>query len=208
MLMSIGAAGVSASRWVAFAYDIADPKRAREARGILAPHAGPRQYSVYECRMRYGWSHDLLAELSAVVHHTEDRLALWWPRNGTRVALQGNGKRSVRMETGDVEVVGRARCAELMAGAGNFIVSYDIVDPDRARHVHATVASGGVMLQRSLYQWRCGAAVLFRMLDRCAEYIEPEDRFWVHPLRRIGDLWQLREAPSSLLPIATHHWNS
>ncbi|MCB1628663.1 MAG: CRISPR-associated endonuclease Cas2 [Xanthomonadales bacterium] len=206
MLLSIDTRTHSAPPWVVFAYDIADPKRAQQARAALKPYAGPRQYSVFECRMHYGWARDLLAELAAIIDKDEDRLALWWPRQGVRIALQPDHCLIARTTDGIESGIDRSQCGQLLAGAGNYLVSYDIVDPARARQVHASVAAGGAMLQRSLYQWRCSAMLLQRLVDRCAGLIAPGDRFWVHPLRRVGDLWRVGELPCSLLPIGTHHW--
>jgi len=208
MLLSMGTDAKSAPRWVVFAYDIACPRRARLARVILAPHAGPRQYSVLECRMHYGWSRDLLAEVASVLSPAEDRLALWWPRDGLRVALQAAGHMTARAHADGAEcAINRRRCEQLLGGAGNFLISYDVVCPKRAQRLHARVARGGAMLQKSVYQWRCPAAVIVRLLESCAPWVQPNDRFWVHPLRRISDLWHLGDAPTSLLPMATHHWN-
>ena len=207
MLLSIGSQTRPALPWVVYAYDIACPKRARMARAVLAPHAGPRQYSVFECRLSNSWARDLLAEVAAGLDAQADHLALWWPRDGQRVGV-GAGRRWLAREgvNGNEQRVDAARCAALLAGAGTFVVSYDITCPRRAAGIHARVAGGGVMLQRSVYQWRCPVAVMVRLLEGCAARLEAGDRFWVHPLRRSGDLWRVGEASTSLLPIATHHW--
>lgn len=206
MLYPIGSDRSRPPRWVVFAYDIACDGRARNVRASLAPHTGPRQYSVCECRLSASWTIGLIAELAAAIAPGQDSLAWWWPRDGVRVALEGSGRCVVRDAAGFQSDIPASRCSNLLGGAGNFIISYDIRSPKLLHKVHAEVARGGAMVQRSVYQWRCGLRVLLRLLDCCSQLLQPGDRFWVHPLARIGDLQRLNESPCDLLPITTHHW--
>lgn len=95
-----------------------------------------------------------------------------------------------------------ARHCKTLGGAGSFLISYDIGELRRLRAIHALVAAGGVMVQRSVYQWRCSVSVLERLLDACRSLLDAGDRFWIHPLQGAGDLWRVGEAQCSVLPIS------
>lgn len=208
MLCSIGSERSRPPRWVVFAYDIRCPRRARLARAAIAPHTGPRQLSVCECRLSASWTNDLLAELAAIIGPEEDSLGWWWPRDGVCLAVEAGDRCAIRDPSGFQSVISALRCGNLLAGSGNFIISYDISSSKVLQGVHREVASGGAMVQRSVYQWRCGLRVIEQLFIRCGRLLQPGDRFSVHPLARAGDLQRLSERPCDLLPMANHHWRN
>lgn len=192
------------AQWAVLAYDITCPRRAEAVRAALAPHGCHRQYSVWETRMPRSWVYDLLSELRAELDLDQDCLALWWPRRGARLALARNST-ELRKPDGGVEPATLARHCKTLGGAGSFLISYDIGEPRRLRAIHSLVVAGGVMVQRSVYQWRCSVSVLERLLDACRALLDAGDRFWIHPLQGAGDLWRVGEAQCSVLPISLRH---
>lgn len=206
MIYGICSRSSAKQRWISFAYDIASPAHARRVRALLSPHAGSHQYSVWECRLTAQDLSALLSALREIGLPTTDRLAWWWPKQGMRLALQGGDRCTLRDAAGLEQGSTISRAASRLAGSGNYIVSYDIRDQRALQAVHAEVASGGVRLQRSVYQWRCGIDDLMRSIERCAALVKQRDAFWVQPLARINDLRRLRGPRHDLLPIGTHHW--
>lgn len=195
MLIPIAGAQASARLHV-FAYDIASPRRARRARGILEPLQHARQKSVFEVVASTGAGRGILAELAAVCEPAEDSLAVWFPAPAGR--LQWMGDRFIGHD-------GTSRAAR----GGNFVVCYDIADPLRLRAVSRLCGESSLMVQRSVYWWRCDAAVLSRALATSrACFHEHEDRLWAYPLANADALWRVRAGRASVLPLSAHGWGS
>ena len=55
-------------------YDICDPKRLRQVFKIMRGWGDHLQYSVFECQLTKMDTARLRAELSEVIHHTEDQV--------------------------------------------------------------------------------------------------------------------------------------
>ena len=55
-------------------YDICDPKRLRQVFKIMRGWGDHLQYSVFECQMTKMDAARLRAQLSDVIHHTEDQV--------------------------------------------------------------------------------------------------------------------------------------
>jgi CRISPR/Cas system-associated endoribonuclease Cas2 len=188
-----------------YAWDVSCPTRARRVREAVFPHAAHRQLSVAEVRLPAVAVIDLFAELSLLVDLAEDRLALWRPRAGLRLAVLAGG--GVMASTpGAHQLLDAAGLRRVLAGAGNVLISYDVSDPVAARQLHAGVAAGGAMVQRSVYHWRAAAAAVVALITEAGGWLAAGDRLWIHPLAAARDLWRAGAEASSLLPVATHHW--
>lgn len=194
-------AGTRPVRLAVLAYDISSPKRARRVRRILDPLRHAKQYSVYEALLEAGEFRGVLAELADCCDFEEDRLAVWWPVDGLRLHWRED---RLRVDARNGQPSGGT--AHLPANTGNFVVCYDISDPDALQAVAAEVAAESAMIQRSVYWLRAPAGRLAALLKRCAPYLAENDRLWAYGLRGCHELWQVGTPASSLLPIATHYW--
>jgi len=204
MLLPMQDNGARAARLAVMSYDICHPRRARRVRRLLEAVHHAKQYSVFEVRLPVGVLHGLLAEASALCNLDEDRLALWWPRDGQRFVWQPNTKAPQALAAGGTRVASEIAC---LGGSSNFVVCYDISDPGALQRVGGRIAARGVLLQRSVYWLRLPATRLGHLLAGCAALLQEEDRLWAYPLRNAGALWQVGEQDAApLLPIATHHW--
>lgn len=190
-------------RLVVISYDIASPRRARAVRKILLGLSHTRQYSVYELLMGNSLIRDVLAEVSDSCDFTEDRLAVWWPWDGQRLIWQDKMLRmSARMGQ---------PChltASLPRHLGNFIVCYDISDPDTLQKVARQIAAESMMIQRSVYWLRSSFSRLSSLLADCAPLLTENDRLWAYPLAGCHLLWRIGEPVSCVLPISTHRWEA
>lgn len=204
MLLPMQDTGARAARLAVMAYDIGQPRRARRVRRLLEAVHHAKQYSVFELRLPVGVLHGLLAEATALCNLDEDRLALWWPRDGLRFTWQPQAAAAQALANGGARVAGGDAA---LGGSGNFVVCYDISDAHVLQQVGGRIAARGVMLQRSVYWLRLPAARVAHLLAGCAALIQEDDRLWAYPLRHAGALWQVGESEAPpLLPIATHHW--
>lgn len=195
--------GARSSRLVVMSYDISCPRRARRVRRVLDPLRIEKQYSVFETRLGKGEFNCVLAELSCICDFSCDRLAAWWPLDGLRLHWR-QGRLMVAARAG-------APCDEpavLPPNTGNFVVCYDISDPDALRAVAAQVAAETAMVQRSVYWLRAPTAKLSALLARCSPHLDDGDKLWAYPLRGCHALWNVGAEVNSILPIATHHWRS
>jgi CRISPR/Cas system-associated endoribonuclease Cas2 len=201
MLFSIQ--GTRPSRLAVLSYDISCPRRARRVRRVLDPLRIEKQYSVFETRLGKGEFNGVLAELSCICDFSCDRLAAWWPLDGLRLHWRQD-RLMVDARMGEP----CHEAAALPPNTGNFIVCYDISDPDALRAVAAQVAVGAVMVQRSVYWFRGSTVRLSALLARCAPHLAEGDKLWAYPLRGSHELWNVGAEVNSILPIATHHWRS
>jgi CRISPR/Cas system-associated endoribonuclease Cas2 len=188
-----------------FGYDVACPKRARWVREAVFPHACMRQLSVIETRLPPVAALDLFAELSLLVDPATDRVAMWRPRGGLRLAVQPGAAVMATRPDGHA-LLDAAGLRRALAGAGNAVISYDVSDPADGLRLHARVLAGGAMVQRSVYLWRADAESVARFAEEAADGLKPGDRLWIHPLAAARDLWRAGGNASCLLPVATHHW--
>jgi len=199
--MKIAIYGFRKTRLIVIAYDITSPRRAYHVRKVLDSLQYEKQYSVYETVLGEGQFRGVLAELSTYCDFSSDLLAAWWPLEGLRLHWKQNqlmisAKRGEPWKT----------AAVLPQNIGNFVLCYDISDPEALCAVAKEVASEAVMVQRSVYWLRTSVAELSALLARCAPHLESEDRLWVYPLRSSSDLWNVGITNPSILPIATYHW--
>lgn len=207
MLLPLNHCTTRPARLAVLSYDISHPRRARRVRAILEPLQHGRQYSVFEIRMPAPAVHGLLAECASQLDLRQDCLALWWPRDGLRLSwVPGQPDTSVRCApSGGAEP--RRDASATLAPASNFIVCYDVSDPDTLRSVGHLVAAHGAMVQRSVYWLRMPARAAEALLARCARALQPGDRLWAYPLHNAGALWRVGERDEpALFPIGTHHW--
>ncbi len=190
MLLPLNHSTTRPARLAVLSYDISHPRRARRVRAILEPLQHGRQYSVFEIRMPTPAVHGLLAECTSQLDLRQDCLALWWPRDGVRLSWAPGHHASATL-----------------APASNFIVCYDVSDPDTLRAVGHLVAAHGAMVQRSVYWLRMPARAAEALLARCARTLQPGDRLWAYPLHNAGALWRVGERDEpALFPIGVHHW--
>jgi len=201
MLFSI--VGAKPARLVVLSYDISCPRNARDVRKVLDSLHHAKQYSVFETMLGDGEFRGVLAEVSACCDFSTDRLAAWWPLDGLRLRWQ-SGRLLVDARNGGP----CHETAKLPPNTGNFIVCYDISDPDALNAVAAEVAASAAMVQRSVYWLRTPTAQLSAMLARCAPHLAEGDRLWAYPLRGSHELWHVGTPVNSILPIATHRWRS
>jgi CRISPR/Cas system-associated endoribonuclease Cas2 len=204
MLLSVASAGPP-PRLAVVAYDMACRRRAYRVRRVLESVHHARQYSVFEVLLRDAVLHGLLAELSAICDFDADRLAVWWPRPLLRLQWQAASLRAVEVIDGSPRAVAPAQ--EALRGSGNFIICYDVSDPDALTTVAALIAARGMMLQRSVYWLRLPSKALIHVLEHCAACLSAGDRLWAYPLAGAHTLWQIGTTRSALLPVASHRWN-
>lgn len=195
--------GPRPGRLVVWSYDIACARRAHRVRRVLDALHHDKQYSVYETVLVEGAFRGVLAELSAHCDFSEDRLAVWWPRGGLR--LQWEAKTLRVSACYGPTAAGPAR---VPASTGNFVLCYDVSDPDALRAVAAVIAPVTVMVQRSVYWLRAPLPQLRSLLAGCADSLSGSARLWAYPLCSSHDLWHVGSGPRALLPITTHRWRA
>ncbi len=183
-----------------FAYDIASARRAYRVRRVLAGLRCNGQYSVCELHLTVPQLHDLLAELSTLCDPQADRLASWRPRNEKVMALDGGGRLLVRSGTGGVwqPITGMTHDA----CGGNFMICYDITEPEAVLTVGRKVAACATAVQRSVYWLRGAVGDLVDLAHRCAPHLGAADRFWIYPLASSSHLWRVQENAPCVLPVA------
>lgn len=202
MLLSMGQ-GPKPPRLAVFAYDMASPRRARQVRRLLASVHHAKQYSVFETLVHSGEFRGLLAELTAVCDLSRDKLAVWWPRRGVRVQWQRHGLRCVACAApNDVA----AEPTASLKGAGNFVICYDVSDPEALNAVAGHVAAASAMVQRSVYWLRASPQHLQVLFERCGRHLADNDHLWAYPLRGAQDLWHVDAGNPSVLPMAADRW--
>jgi CRISPR/Cas system-associated endoribonuclease Cas2 len=145
----------------------------------------------------------VLAELADCCDFAADRLAVWWPFEGLRLVW-----RQDRLQVGAREGVASRGLVRLPARIGNFVVCYDVTDPEALEAVAAIVAGETAMLQRSVYWLRAPAARLGSLMAHCAVHLGERDQLWAYPLGGNHELWQVGTRETAILPIATHHWRA
>jgi CRISPR-associated endonuclease Cas2 len=190
-------------RLLVLAYDISSPRRARRARRLLHWLHHAKQYSVFEMMLTPAEMRGVLAELSDCCDLAKDKLAVWWPRNATRVEWQGQKLRPI---TRAAEPGPGSDAAPAIAGCGNFIVCYDVSDPQTLEWVGGRIARQGAMVQRSVYWLRLPPHRLAAVLERCGQHLAERDRLWAYPLRSADELWRIGEQRCSILPVAADRW--
>lgn len=189
-------------RLTVFAYDMASPRRARRVRRLLESVHHAKQYSVFETLLGWGEFRGVLAEVTEYCDLSEDKLAVWWPRGAAR--LQWQQRRLQCMACGPQQA--GAGAAAALKGIGNFVVCYDVSDPEALDIVASQIAAEGAMVQRSVYWLRTPSRRLSALLERCARHLAENDRLCAYPLRGAHDLWRIGTEASSLLPMATDRW--
>lgn len=204
MLLNVAPAGPP-PRVAVVAYDMACRRRAYRVRRVLESVHHARQYSVFEVLLRDAVLNGLLAELSALCDFDADRLAVWWPRPVLRLQWQAGCLCAAAVIDGSPGAAAPLR--EALRGSGNFVVCYDVSDPDALTTVAAPIAARGMMLQRSVYWLRLPSPALIHLLEGCGAALSAGDRLWAYPLAGAHTLWQLGTSRSALLPVASHRWN-
>jgi CRISPR/Cas system-associated endoribonuclease Cas2 len=184
------------------AYDIGCSRRARRVRGVLGSLHHAKQYSVFEVLLGEGQLRGVLAELSLLCDLSEDLLAVWRPRNGVRLQW-ADGRLIIGARDGQPYHIP----ARVPTNTGNFVICYDISDPDALGAVAGEIAPETAMVQRSVYWLRGPVDRLSALLARCASYLADGDRLWAYPLRGSHDLWRLGTQDYAILPISTHRWS-
>jgi CRISPR/Cas system-associated endoribonuclease Cas2 len=200
MLLTVAPLG-QPPRLTVFAYDIGSARRARRVRRLLDPLRQAKQYSVYETMLNRGEFRGLLAELTECCDLATDRLAVWWPRRALRLEWRDASLRPVALD--GASVPGRAGA---VPEGGNFIVCYDISDPDALAAAAALIGAEGAMVQRSVYWLRVPGRRLVAVLRRAGGRLGGDDRLWAYPLRGADELWRIGTERSSLLPVAADHF--
>lgn len=195
---------VRPARLVVLSYDISSPARARQVRRVLDAVHHAKQYSVYEALLCEGTLRGVLAEVSACCDFDSDLLAAWWPAQGLRLGWT-DGQLRIEARRGEPQA---PQPLPPQASFGNYVVCYDVSNPDALRRVAAEVASAGAMLQRSVYWLRLPRAQVTAILGRCAAHLDAGDRLWAYPLNGSGDLWRIGAPPSAVLPMHTHRWRT
>jgi len=201
MLFSIHS--TRSARLAVLAYDISCPRRARGVRRVLDSLRHAKQYSVYEAMLSEGEFRGVLAEIASCCDFAADQLAAWWPLDGLRLHWHEHRLR-VHARQGEP----CRELAKLPPNIGNFVVCYDISDPEALAAVAAEIAVEAAMVQRSVYWLRASAQQLSELLARCSQHLADGDRLWVYPLRGSRELWRIGAQVNSILPIATHRWRS
>jgi CRISPR-associated protein Cas2 len=56
------------------AYDVRNPKRLRLVHKKMCGYGDPLQYSVFQCELSEAERHLMIADLSEIIHHSEDRI--------------------------------------------------------------------------------------------------------------------------------------
>ncbi len=189
-------------RLTVLSYDIQSPRRAYRVRKALEPWRRDKQYSVYEILLCYAEFRGLVAEVAECCDFATDRLAVWWPLAGLRLIWR-QGRLVIGARNGDPD----GRPARLPPTLGNFVLCYDISDPQALIAVAAMVGAETAALQRSVYWLRAPADRLAALMGRCQVYLAEEDRLWAYPLRGCDALWRIGEQETVFLPISTHHWS-
>jgi CRISPR-associated endonuclease Cas2 len=190
-------------RLTVVAYDIGHPQRARRVRKLLDSLLCAKQYSVYEILVAVGELNGVLAELTEHCNLTKDKVAIWWPRGRVRIEL--HGAKLTEVQCGPLPTSWPDRLC-LDEACGNYVVCYDISDPDALDAVAAEVSAEGTMLQRSVYWLRTPKPRLAALLRRCGRHVAPGDKVWAYPLRGAHELWRVSGERSSVLPIAADRW--
>lgn len=189
------------ARLAVLAYDIGCPRRARRVRRLLDSIYIAKQYSVYEVLLPDREFNGLLAEIDALCDFGHDKFVVWWPRDGLRFCWD-KGRLIVGARLGLICM----EPADRSCNAGNFVICYDISDPDVLDAVASAIAPVSVMLQRSVYWLRGPQEQLAMLFSRCAAYMTDMDRLWGYPLSGSHALWHVGNSDRSILPIATYRW--
>ena len=189
-------------RLAVLSYDITSARRARAVRKVLDAVYHCKQYSVYETLLTRNALLGVLSELTTCCDVRVDRLAVWWPSLGLRLGWRRNRLQILARN-------GTEHCVPipLPANIGNFVVCYDISDPDTLHDVGAFVAAEAAMVQRSVYWLRAPVGQLCALLARCAPLLADDDRLWVYPLDGSRQLWHVGAEQSAILPISTYRWS-
>jgi len=144
---------------------------------------------------------DLLAELISMCDPEQDALATWAPRRGQCIEVV-SGKLRVRLAAqGHSTMKGNFSANQILAGAGNYLLCYDIRDEDRLRAVAASIHPMGAAIQRSVYWLRQSLSDMNHLLNQLCRLTAEDDVTWVYPLAHAQDLWRVQTQPSSLLPV-------
>lgn len=189
-------------RLTVLSYDIQSPRRAYRVRKALEPWRRDKQYSVYEMLLSHGEFCGLVAEVAACCDLTGDRLAVWWPLAGLRL-VWFKGRLTIGARQGEA-VGGLVRLPPYI---GNFVICYDVSDPEALRAVARILGAETAALQRSVYWLRAPVDRLAALMGRCRVHLAAEDRLWAYPLRGCDALWRIGEQETVFLPIGTHHWS-
>lgn len=190
------------SRLVAIAYDISCQRRARRIRRVLDSVHHAKQYSVYEAILTNGDFKGLLAELSIICDFEQDSLASWWPLDGLRLHYEKN-QLMVCANFGQP----CNEIADLPKNIGNFILCYDISDPDSLNAIAGKIAPETTAIQRSVYWLRGSTQRVTTLLQYCTAHLDEGDRLWAYPLRGVHELWHIGTSEQAILPISTHRWS-
>lgn len=187
------------------AYDIACSRRAYRVRHVLAGLRCTGQYSVFELRMTVPQLRDLVAELTTLCDLGEDRLASWRPMEERVHVLDGHGNLLCRIGAGS-ECESSDRHGALLPAGGNYMVCYDIGDPDALIEIGRRVAARAAAVQRSVYWLRGSVEEVRDLVSHCASFVAAGDRFWIYPLASAAHLWRVQDRESCMLPVATYDW--
>jgi CRISPR-associated protein Cas2 len=171
-----------------FAYDISEPKRARQVLKCLREWRVDGQLSVHETWLAPSLAETLAIEVLDLIDPATDRLLLG------RLSRRGGAP---------VVTLSRAESSPLPLGqppgdrpvrwsGGWYLLAYDIRDERRLRRVQRVSARDCLGLQRSVYLYSGGGGRLARLLAELAELAVPgEDDLRLYALNGPADLWLL-----------------
>jgi CRISPR-associated endonuclease Cas2 len=192
-------------RLTVLSYDISSAKRARRVRRVLDPLRRAKQYSVYETLLHRAEFRGVLAELTEYCDLAQDKLAVWWPRRAIRIEWLRGALRPIACDAQQTNAIEALKVSER---SGNFVVCYDVSEPETLDRVADCVAAQGAMLQRSVYWLRVRYRPLAAVLERCGRLLAKDDRLWAYPLQGADDLWRVGPQTSSILPVTADRWAS
>lgn len=93
--------------------------------------------------------------------------------------------------------------------SGNWIIAYDVRDPQRLHAVQHLVAAHTQALQRSVYWLRSTTQEARRLAGELKQRLDlAADRCWLSPLHGAGDLWFVVGNPAPVLPVGGTQWQT
>lgn len=171
-----------------FAYDITQPKRARQVLKCLRRWRIDGQLSVHETFLSPYQAEDLATELLDYVDPRTDRLLLG------RLSQRGGAPLFAITRTAPrPPILGQpVRALPVRLQAGCYLLAYDIRDDQRLRRVQQASSRVCVFLQRSVYLYYGGGGNLMRLLSELAALVLDEvDDVRLYALHSTADVWFL-----------------
>lgn len=179
-----------------FAYDISEPRNARQVLKCLKRWRVDGQLSVHETWITTEQAEDIAAELLEYVDANTDSLILVkLCQRGHGPRIEPNRKRPSAPILGNVT---EYKYTQLESGW--YIISYDIRDNKRLRYIHKTTISKTSYLQRSVYLYYGTGYRLTELIRDISELMEHrEDDVRIYSLTGPNNLWFLC---GSIIPVA------